>query len=413
MRIKDSKQIRKKLEEEYNENCSKIDDLNEKIRALNANDFETKANCVMGFSILPWIASILVMPGIIKSGIIPLNLVQPLFVGIPALIGITAEELFTRKSNCRERLRKFSNSKTQKEKIEESTKYEIEKEKLRSANKILKKIYDDLLANENLINSHSISYNITEKDVDERTKEEIDDSIKNINNILQKKQQEVDVATTKNVLKEKFWKVRDKFNRFSDILTFGMIGGMMFMLYNMPIMMYLNQLENIQFQTSFLGALAPAIIGGIVCGCYGIKRRNNFTSAFKTINNELGDNAISEFNDYEKEKQIDKNLENIIRDTCAIKLQLEIEKQKLENLSSIFNSESVMNNFMKKLSDDSLTCDKEPTTEKELVMNEEFINVQLENYKKLLESPIMQEIEEPRVEGPRLVKKMTPENDKK
>ena len=72
-----------------------------------------------------------------------------------------------------------------------------------------------------------------------------------------------------------------------------------------------------------------------------------------------------------------------------------------------------MNDFMKKLSDDSLTCDKEPITEKELVMNEEFINGQLENYKKLLESPIMQEIEEPRVEGPRLVKKMTPENDKK
>ena len=98
--------------------------------------------------------------------------------------------------------------------------------------------------NENLINSLSTSYNIIERDVDERTKEEIDDSIKNINNILQKKQQEVDVAATKSVLKEKFWKVRDKFNRFSDILKIGVLGGMTSMLlYDMPIM-YLNQLEN-------------------------------------------------------------------------------------------------------------------------------------------------------------------------
>ena len=413
MRIKDSEQIRKRLEEEYNDNCSKIDDLSKKIRALNENDLETRATGVMVFSILPWIASILVMPVIIKSGIISLNLVQPLFVGVPILIGIIAEELFNRKSKCCERLKKFSNSKTQKEKIEESTKYEIEKKKLRSANKILKKNYDDLSENENLINSLSTSYNIIERDVDERTKEEIDDSIKNINNILQKKQQEVDVAATKSVLKEKFWKVRDKFNRFSDILKIGVLGGMTSMLlYDMPIM-YLNQLENIQFQTSFLGVLAPAIIGGLACGVYGVKRRNNFISVFKTINNELGDNAMSEFSDYEKEKQFDKNLENIIMDTCAIKLQLETEKQKLENLSSISNSESVMDDFMKKLGDDTLAHDKEPTTEKELVMNEEFIDEQLENYKKLSELSIMQEIEEPKIEGPRLVKKMTPESGKK
>lgn len=115
----------------------------------------------------------------------------------------------------------------------------------------------------------------------------------------------------------------------------------------------------------------------------------------------------------EKEKQFDKNLENIIRDTCAIKLQLETEKQKLENLSSISNLESVMDDFMKKLGDDTLAHDKEPTTEKELVMNEEFIDEQLENYKKLSELSIMQEIEEPKIEGPRLVKKMTPESGKK
>ena len=391
MTIKDSKQIRKQLEEEYNENSSKIYDLNKKIEILKENNFESKFSGVLLFSIIPWTGSIILTPIIIKYGIIPLNIVQPLFAGIPTLIGIAAEELFARKLKSQEKLTRFSKSKTQKEQIEESTKYEIEKEKLKNKNKILKKSYDNLLESENLINSLSTGYNITEKDTDERTKEEISNNIENINNILQQKQQEMDIATTKNILREKFWRVRDKFYRFYDILTLSMLGGLMSMsLYDMPII-YQNQLGNIQFQTNFLGLLAPAIIGGLVCGGYGVKKRNNFVSVFKTINNELGDNAMSELADYEKEKYSKKDLETIIKDTCEIKLQLETEKQKLENVI--------------------LNCSKVETIDKEQTLDADFINEQLENYQKLLESQVMQEMKDSTVEGPKLVKKLPSQND--
>ena len=259
-------------------------------------------------------------------------MIQPLVAGASVLIGITGEELLTRKLKYQERLKKFTKSKTKKERLEESTKYEIEKEKLISANKILKKNYDDLLANERLINSLSTSYNITEKDVDERSKEEISNSIENTNNILQKKQQEVDIATTKSFLKEKFWKARDKAFRFTDVFMFGMMGGMGFMLFcDMPIIC-LNQLENIQFQASFFGILAPAVIGGLFGSGYLIKRTHDYISVFKTLNNQLGDNAISEIRDYEEDEQFAKNLENVITDTSAIKLKLESEKQKLNHV---------------------------------------------------------------------------------
>ena len=332
MNLNDLKKIRKKLEEEYNENCSKIDELDDKIRVISANNFETKVNYALAFSMIPWVVSIFFMPAMVKSGIIPLNMVQPLSVGVPALVGIIGEELLAKKLKWRERLRKFSKAKTQKEKLAESTKYEIEKEKLISANKILKKNYDDLLANERLINSLSTSYNITEKDVDERSKEEISNSIENTNNILQKKQQEVDIATTKSFLKEKFWKARDKAFRFTDVFMFGMMGGMGFMLFcDMPIIC-LNQLENIQFQASFFGILAPAVIGGLFGSGYLIKRTHDYISVFKTLNNQLGDNAISEIRDYEEDEQFAKNLENVITDTSAIKLKLESEKQKLNHV---------------------------------------------------------------------------------
>lgn len=230
-------------------------------------------------------------------------------------------------------MRKFSKAKNQKEKIEESTRYEIEKEKLKNINKILKKNYNDLLANENLINSLSESYNITEKNIDERTKEEVANNIENINNILQKKQQELDIATTKSVLIEKFWRVRNKFNIFFDVIGIGMLGALLCtLLYGMPIV-YINELENIQNSTGLFSVLAPAIIGNLVCGGYCVKRISHHTSAFKTINNELGDNTLPEFSNYEKDKQIDKDLKNAINETCAVKLKLELEKQKLNNIS--------------------------------------------------------------------------------
>lgn len=103
MNMNDSEQIRKRLEEEYKENCSKIDELDEKIKIINSNDFETNVICVLGFSLIPWTVSIALLPTIIKSGIIPLNIVQPLSVGVPALIGITVEKIFAKKAKCREK----------------------------------------------------------------------------------------------------------------------------------------------------------------------------------------------------------------------------------------------------------------------------------------------------------------------
>lgn len=81
-----------------------------------------------------------------------------------------------------------------------------------------------------------------------------------------------------------------------------------------------------------------------------------------------------------------------IKDHCAIKLQLESEKQEL---TSISDAELVMNNFMKKLNNGDLTRDTEPIIGEELKMDDEFVNERLESYKKLLESPIIKEVHDP------------------
>ena len=72
-------------------------------------------------------------------------------------------------------------------------------------------------------------------------------------------------------------------------------------------------------------------------------------------------------------------------------------EQAKENVHSISNSETVMDHFMKRLENDDFTRDKEPTIGKELTLDEKFIDAKIESYTRLLQSPIMQEIEEPRL----------------
>lgn len=394
MEIKDMEQIREKLGEEYNENCAKIDDLNNKIRIINANDIETKVISSMGFSIIPWLVSIFLLPTVVNFGLIPLNLIPALTVGIPALIGIVSEEIFTRKSKCREQLSEFSDAKTQKEKTEEVIKYEIEIEKLININKVLKKCSDDLLEKEKMITTLSGTYNITEKDVDNN--EEIT-NIEDINNKLIEQQQALNVASTRYALKEKFWRIRSRYKKNYDVFLFTSIcGAFSMLLYNMPII-YLNQLKNIPFQTSFIETFAPFIVGIVVSSVYSFKIKKDNISIFNNINKKLKDNAISEVRKDGEDKEFAKELKNIIKDTCETKLKLETEKQKLENNPSFSYSKSVMDDFTKKLDDDRLTYDKEPTTEEELILDATFIDEQVESYNKLLESPIMQEVEEPKI----------------
>ena len=78
------------------------------------------------------------------------------------------------------------------------------------------------------------------------------------------------------------------------------------------------------------------------------------------------------------------------------------KSSKEKQSSQISDAESTMDNFMKKLDNGDLIGDKEQTTGTELMLNKEFIDDQVENYAKLLRSPVMQEIQE---SGPTLVKK--------
>ncbi len=401
------KDIKQQLIDEKNKNIEKIDKLDKKIDILRVNTLGNKITLSFALSTFAYVPIAFSMMEITLSKVIPLELIPSLSLIVPTAIGVTAETLINKKDKIKEKLEIFSKAKTEKEKFEEQTKYKIEKEKLESYNKIIDKTLERITADEALINSLSDNYKIAEKE-DNRTKEEIEKDIKGTQQLLEEKHKEIDTLATQKTLKDTFWKVRSKVERFDHVITNTAFGFMiLFFLYNMASIMTIQ--AGATLPGGLLGLFAPGIIGGVTGASYGIKKQKDETKAFRNINKSLGENALDDFtNNTELKMKIENNnierfdleLEQVINDTAAIKLQLEKDKQKITETSKMSDGKEVMDNFMKKLQKNELSHEKEPELGEDVVIDDKFIGSELEQYDKLLNSPVVEA-----VTGKSLVKK--------
>lgn len=236
----DIEKFKEDLKKEYNENCKKINEFSNKIRVLKINSLESRLYRIYAFSILPWVITVVFLFFEAKYRTFPSNLVSPLSISVPALIGIVTEKVLTKKSKSKEILKKFSKSKLQSEILEEITKYEIEIEKLITLNKIHKNIYSRLDSKDDLFD-----FNINEKEFDINYIKEIESSIKEMNKQVIEKRNNINIILTKKVLKERFCRFKKKSQKFIDTITISLLGGIIFMLiYNTPIIVN-NSMGNI------------------------------------------------------------------------------------------------------------------------------------------------------------------------
>ena len=328
-------EIKKKIEKEYNENCIKMDDLKEKSITIKMNSLKTKLSFFCACFIIPGGLSILLFNGLANPSIIPSNLVYPIAIGLPTLIGITGERIISNKFKLKEKLKSFSKSKSDKEKIEESTRYELEIEKLEISNKILKETCKELDKK-----TSPLFTNFNKND----DKSIILSNIDNIKEDLNKKKQNIDTIVTKNFLESKFFENLNKSEKSRNLLL-GFLFGVLTLtiLSNLPNLIVLNNSFNLMNLAISFAA------GGLLTSGYQIKRNKDSLYAFRNINNELGTEAIDEESKEESlnsdnQKFIDVEVINLINNSSFKKMQLELEKQKLNNLT-IMENQTLNNNI--------------------------------------------------------------------
>ena len=73
--------------------------------------------------------------------------------------------------------------------------------------------------------------------------------------------------------------------------------------------------------------------------------------------------------------------------------------------TAISDATLVMDNFMRKLSNNKFTFDKEISIGKEMNLDKRFITKQLEDYKKILNSPLFKKVQTENLVKTRILKK--------
>lgn len=281
----ESKQkIIENLEKQANKEYKKVLEYAEKVGDIRCNDNDIKLFGAVGFGALAWAISMIAMPFIVGTGALPAAIIQPLFVTVPALAGIGVSMALQKGFKNKERLRKRTSAKKQEDRTVASTKLLVEKEKHVTRMDVLADVAKKLRGQN------------TETPTDDRTQQEMEASIRGIEVTIEEKLKELDLTITKQTLKERFWRVRDKNQMLKDTVLIGLLSALAgFLIYNIPLfaMHGINSVYN--FSVTALQLLAPGIITGVAATGFAIKHKNDELKAFRRVNKELlGDEALPE-----------------------------------------------------------------------------------------------------------------------
>jgi len=294
------------LEKEYDEIQEKIKKLSNKIQILKYSSIKNKLERILSFSIVPFFMTFMVLAltnlnnTSLSFSLNEVSLIATLMSTSSLTIGLIANNLLEKKYKVKERLKSFSNSKTNKEKIKETIEYEIEKEQLINRNKVIKETINTLQNEKDMIESLSNKYNIGDSKYAKLSLNDLKESIKELEKIISIRLYKIDLTTEKkeiNIFQEK---ISNTSIVFYSMLTF----ALSLVLLNIPYMMF-------AFGTfpPFTLSILPTIICTVVYTTIACKLKSDNKKVY-----------------LELKKDLEKNYENINLNNDNNSLNYEIEK---------------------------------------------------------------------------------------
>lgn len=351
MKIGDFKKSKKELEKIKEQNNEKISINERKSRVVNFNQLENKALVTSTFSIFGYMGLFMAAAFLMKSfninvikNILTIFSYPGVLLGSSFVIGIIATIPFYKKYNNKNKLKKFSNAKTQSQKLEEEIDYQIELEKANNRNKAIDESIILLDKNQSILNKISNKYDLIDKNAP-KNKDEANQKSEELSTIIEKQYDKLDLLATKKVLHKRFWRVRNKWTR-SIHSTFAsiVVGIFIFAFSNFQSLLFAGGSIS-----SFASVIIPFIVGIIGSNIYITKRNENYKMAFNNFNNKLGENALVEdlCSAIDEKEEIDSLIENQIKDISLSTVQLQETRRYLDSYLIEENKKSVTvnNNF--------------------------------------------------------------------
>lgn len=337
--------IRKKLEEKKQENEKKIELTDERTKMANANQFEKKTADILIMSLIYY--ALIFIPSLFfisSQGINTFtNIIPPLYYPAIVLGGSLGLGTLTKcvqnyQFHIKERIKKFSKAKTESQKIVEEVQYEIEKQKALINKVIINKALDKLNISENF--SKTMTYKLLNDPNIDYSKEDFQENIKIIENLINERYENIDNLATKLVLYNRFRRTVSRLERISDLVSISFL-GMFFTMFtvNIPFLI-IRDLITYSSDLVSLGINMSGIIGYLGTGCYLLKRNHDHKLAFNQLNTQLGDKALPQINDksynkvYEKKDTIIELIVTQIEEISTAVVKIIEEQQKYEKSQS-------------------------------------------------------------------------------
>lgn len=305
---KTKKIIEKRIDSEF----ETVYDLTEKIGNIKCNDNDIKVTSSAGFGLMAWGASMFLLPLVLNAGAWPIEIIQPIFTIVPAAIGIGGQQLLTKAFKNKERLAKTTKAKTQIERNIAATKLEVEKDIKLAKIRTLSNAGRGLGSRDKLAETLPEELRPATIGQDTRTVQEFNHSINAISRLIEAKTPELEKIVTKQTLKKRFWRIRDKFQKTIDISLWTALSTLLgIAVYNMPAILSSFGVGSYNFGGSLFQFLLPGIITGTATTAFVIKHKNDEKKAFQKLNKELlGDDALPETIDDSERKKSGNNVEN-------------------------------------------------------------------------------------------------------
>ncbi len=328
MKKEDLEKTYEELDMKIEHNNELIEINNERQRIAKSNRIEDKALLTFLGPLFPYMGLMFLLCILGSIGVISLSVLSgtilaevfPMIIfGGMLGIGTIIRKRIEKKYKLKERLKEFTKATTQSEILEETIKYEIELDKCINRNNSINKAKNLLKANQATLESLSNKYEINEKNTSQ-TKEEAQEKVNIFSNILQKQYNELDILTTKEVLRKEFYITTKK---MESKLVRAVITSSYMTIYYLPSLIITKCLSI--FPSNFISYFAPFIA---IMGCsigYAIKREKDDEKVFNNLSKTLGEDTF--------EKQQDIN--DKIREISATIIQLQEQKRALEYFSNI------------------------------------------------------------------------------
>lgn len=345
MNNEEYEKIKKELEEAKKINDEQIATNSEKIKMSKINNLDYKIYITLAFSMLSYTVLLLASLVLIKS--LGIGVIADIFPGLTypiALIGgslgigAIGRVLLDNKFKAKERLKSFSTAKTQAEKLEEEVYYQIEFEKANNRNKVIDESIKVLNSNQTMLSRISSRYDLSDKTAP-HSKEEAESKAEELSAIIKEQYEKLDILSTQKVLQNRFWKIRQNFQRRIDTFMSPMLSGIITMLsFTFPTMILKDALSS----SSILAALTVPIVSyvaGVVGGSvYMSKRNSDYKKAFNNLNAQLDENALVEtykkFEDaYEEKRELESLIASQIRNISIAEVELQENKRYLDTFA--------------------------------------------------------------------------------